>query len=60
MESVLIYVFLQESDFGAEEENGGDSDYGSVRKSRKSRGSAKHSAPPTPVQETSTSAGGKF
>ncbi|XP_044753178.1 chromodomain-helicase-DNA-binding protein Mi-2 homolog isoform X2 [Coccinella septempunctata] len=47
-----------ESDFGVEEENGGDSDYGSSRKSRKSRGSTKHSAPPTPVQESSAASGG--
>ncbi|KAK9704369.1 CHD subfamily II, SANT-like domain [Popillia japonica] len=40
-----------ESDFG--DEDNGDSDYtGSSKKGRKSRGSAKHSAPSTPSQET--------
>ncbi|XP_018335624.1 chromodomain-helicase-DNA-binding protein Mi-2 homolog isoform X1 [Agrilus planipennis] len=44
----------EDSDFGQDEENGNDSDYGSSRKSRKSRGSLKHSAP----QEVASSSSG--
>nr|CAD7453831.1 unnamed protein product [Timema tahoe] len=47
----------EESDFGFEEEGGvgGDeSDYGGSRKSRKSRGSQKRVATPTPFQESNT------
>ncbi|CAH0556045.1 unnamed protein product [Brassicogethes aeneus] len=46
----------EESDFVDEE--GGDSDYAGSKKGRKSRGSAKHSAPSTPAPDTPSGGNG--
>lgn len=43
---------LQESDIGADDENGNDSDYG--RRSKKSRGVPSQQKPATPVQQDSS------